>query len=273
VKASVGLLVCSLGSGSSGNATLIRSSSGRALLIDCGLPYPRLIRNLGRLGHSPANLDAVLLSHAHSDHTQAAPLLRENWGCAVLAAPEMPALSPWIAPALTGTYPVDRPWKLGDLTIEPHPVTHDADSTYGFSISTDGCTVALFTDLGRGNERVIRALEPADLIVLEANYDREMLESGSYPWFLKRRIMGAGGHLSNDDCTALIARAITDQRPRTIWLAHLSQNNNTPQRAVETVANGLAAAGLAAATVIALPRHTNGPIWEANRAQQLSFFG
>ena len=269
----IGVFVCSLGSGSSGNATLIRSSSGRAVLIDCGLPYPRLIRNLTRLGASPADLDAILLSHEHNDHTQAAPLLRDTCGCTILAAPEIPALAPWLAPLLTGTFPTDRPWTIGDLTIRPHAVAHDAEATYGFSVTADGCTATLFTDLGHGDETVVQALAPADLIVLEANYDREMLESGSYPWFLKRRIGGRNGHLSNEDCAALLIRALAPHRERTIWLAHLSQNNNTPERAVATVAGTLAAAGVAHATVIALPRHTIGPIWEANRARQLPLFG
>jgi phosphoribosyl 1,2-cyclic phosphodiesterase len=266
------VLVCSLGSGSSGNATLVRSSSGRAILIDCGLPYPRLVRNLARLGCAPGDLDAVLLSHEHNDHTQAAPLLRDTCGCTILAAPEMAALAPWLAPVLTGTFPTNAPWTIGDLTIRPHAVAHDAEATYGFSVTADGCTATLFTDLGHGNDAVVSALAPADLIVLEANYDREMLENGSYPWFLKRRIGGRNGHLSNQDCGDLLARALAPTRPRTIWLAHLSQNNNTPERAVATVTETLTAAGIMHATVTALPRHTNGPVWEAVRTQQLPLF-
>lgn len=267
------VLVCSLGSGSSGNATLIRSSSGRAMLIDCGVPYPRLVRNLARLGCSPTALDAIVLSHEHSDHTQAAGLLRETCGCTILAAPEMTALAPWLAPIITGTFPTDSPWTIGDLTIRPHAVAHDAEATYGFSVTADGCTATLFTDLGHGDETVVRALAAADLIVLEANYDREMLQAGNYPWFLKRRISGRNGHLSNEDCAGLLVRALDTNRSRTIWLAHLSQNNNTPKRAEETVATALSAAGVQHATVTALPRHTNGPIWEANRARQLPLFG
>jgi phosphoribosyl 1,2-cyclic phosphodiesterase len=271
-KWALAVLVCSLGSGSSGNATLIRSSSGRAVLIDCGVSFPRLVRNLARVGCSPAALDAIVLSHEHSDHTQAAALLQASCGCTILAAPEMIALAPWLAPVITGTFPTDAPWTVGDLTIRPHAVAHDAEATYGFSVTVDGCTATLFTDLGHGDASVVAALTAADLIVLEANYDREMLAAGNYPWFLKRRISGRNGHLSNEDCAQLLVRACVPDRPRTIWLAHLSQNNNSPERAVETVTGTLAAAGVRHATVSALPRHTNGPVWEANRASQLPLF-
>jgi len=237
------------------------------------VPYPRLIRNLSRLGCTPADLDAIVLSHEHSDHTRAAGLLHEVCGCTILAAPELAAHAPWLAPILTGTFPACEQWTIGDLSIRPHPVAHDAEATYGFSVTADGCTATLFTDLGHGNETVVQALAAADLIALEANYDREMLESGAYPWFLKRRISGRNGHLSNDDCAGLLVRALHVHRPRTVWLAHLSQNNNTPARAVDTVTDALNVADITDVTVTALPRYANGPVWDMTRSRQLPLFG
>lgn len=266
------MLVCSLGSGSSGNATLVRGASGRAVLIDCGVPYPRLVRQLARLGCTPADLDAVILTHEHGDHTRAVADLRTLWHRPIYAAPEFAALAPWLAPFITDAFPVAEPWRIGDLTFTPHAVAHDAEATYGFTISADGCTVALFTDLGHATEGVVRAIAGADLIVIEANYDGAMLDAGTYPWYLKRRIASRSGHLSNADCGETLVRAFTTDRPRTIWLAHLSANNNTPDCAVATVSAALAAAGIRHARVIALPRTAIGPIWEHMRHQQRSLF-
>lgn len=266
------VLVCSLGSGSSGNATLIRSAANRTLLIDCGVQYPRLRKNLARLGIHPNDIDTVVISHEHSDHTQAARPLREAARIPIVASPEFVADATWLNDVVTDAFDPYGTWTVGDLTIIPCRVTHDA-ATYGFVVEADGCSVALFTDLGGASDAVRAAVGGADLIVIEANYDGAMLDAGSYPWFLKARIKGRGGHLSNADCGDLLAQAFTHDRPRDVWLAHLSTNNNAPETAVRTVSGALHAAGLFHATVTALPRYTNGPVWQCVRHQQLTLFG
>lgn len=267
------MLVCSLGSGSSGNATLVRGASGRTILIDCGVQYPRLCKHLARLGIQPGDLDAVYLSHEHSDHTQSAQPLAALWGVPILAGREIVDDAPWLRPVVGGTFASDQMRAVGDLIITPHAVAHDAAETYGFVIEGDGCTVAVFTDLGVGSDTVRSAVAGADLTIIEANYDRTMLDAGSYPWFLKARIKGRGGHLSNDDCAALLVGAFPDDRPRDVWLAHLSANNNRPEIAVGTVVHALREAGLHRTRVSALPRYAVGPIWEMIRHQQLTLFG
>ncbi|MDQ2783810.1 MAG: MBL fold metallo-hydrolase [Chloroflexota bacterium] len=267
------MLVCSLGSGSSGNATLIRSASNRTVLIDCGVQYPRLCKNLARLGIRPDEIDTVLLSHEHSDHTQAARLLHEAAHTPIIASPEFIAEATWLADVITDAFDPDATRMVGDVAVTPCRVAHDAAATYGFSVEADGCAVTLFTDLGGASDAVRTAVGAADLVVIEANYDDAMLDAGSYPWFLKARIKGRGGHLSNADCGALLAQAFTDDRPRDVWLAHLSANNNTPETAEETVSGTLHAAGLLHATVSALPRYATGPVWRCVRHQQLTFFG
>jgi len=266
------MLVCSLGSGSSGNATLIRSTSNHTVLIDCGVQYPRLCKNLARLGIRPGEIDTVLLSHEHSDHTQAARPLREAAHMPVIASPEFVSEATWLADVITDAFDPDATRMIGDLAVTPCRVSHDAAATYGFVVEADGCTVALFTDLGGGSDAVRTAVGAADLVVIEANYDGAMLDAGSYPWFLKARIKGRGGHLSNADCGALLAQAFTQDRPRNVWLAHLSANNNAPQTAEETVTGALHAAGLFRAAVTALPRYANGPVWQCVRHQQLTLF-
>jgi phosphoribosyl 1,2-cyclic phosphodiesterase len=267
------VLVCSLGSGSSGNATVVRSAANRTLLIDCGVQYPRLRKNLARIGVHPNDIDAVVISHEHSDHTQAARSLRAVARMPIVASPEFVAEATWLNDVLTDAFDPDHAWTVGDITVTPCRVSHDAAATYGFVVEADGCSLALFTDLGGASDTVRSAVGGADLIVIEANYDGAMLDAGSYPWFLKARIKGRGGHLSNADCGDLLARAFTHDRPRDVWLAHLSANNNAPETAVRTVSGALRAAGLFHATVTALPRYTNGPIWQCVRHQQLTLFG
>ncbi len=267
------MLVCSLGSGSSGNATVIRSAANRTILIDCGVPYPRLCKNLARLGIHPNEIETVILSHEHSDHTQAVRPLRETYHLSVIASPEFVREATWLGDVVTHTFDPDGQWSVGDITVTPCRVAHDAAATYGFIIEADGCTVALFTDLGGASDRVRSAVGASDLVVIEANYDEAMLDSGSYPWFLKTRIKGRGGHLSNENCGELLVQGFANDRPRDVWLAHLSVNNNTPQLAVATVTGMLNAAGLHHANVSALPRHVVGPIWQRVRHQQLTLFG
>ena len=267
------MLVCSLGSGSSGNATLIRSAANRTILIDCGVQYPRLCKNLARLGVRPREIDSILLSHEHSDHTQSARPLHEAARMPVVASPEFVREATWLSDVVTDTFDPDSAWAVGDIVITPCRVAHDAAGTYGFIVEADGCTVAVFTDLGGASDSVRAAVSAADLVVIEANYEGAMLDAGSYPWFLKARIKGRGGHLSNADCGDLLVRAFTHDRPRDVWLAHLSANNNDPATAVTTVNEMLHAADIFQSTVTALPRYANGPVWQCIRHQQLTLFG
>lgn len=267
------MLVCSLGSGSSGNAMLIRSAAQRSILIDCGVQYPRLCRNLARLGLAPGDIDAVYLSHEHTDHTQAARPLREFWDVPIIASRALVSEAAWLRDAITDVYEEDCTRSVGDLTVVPRRVSHDAAATFGFTVCADGCTAAIFTDLGTATDGVRAAIGDADLTVIEANYDRDMLEQGTYPWYLKSRIKGRGGHLSNEDCADLLIRSFAEDRPRDVWLAHLSANNNTPERAVESVSAALTAAGISRACISALPRYANGPVWRMIRHEQLTLFG
>jgi phosphoribosyl 1,2-cyclic phosphodiesterase len=267
------VFVCSLGSGSSGNAPLIRGASGRTILIDCGVQYPRLCKNLARLGVRPDDIDVVYLSHEHSDHVQSARPLHELWAVPIVAGRELLAEASWLGDLVADVFDADQARAVGDITVVPRAVAHDAAGTYGFVVEADGCTAAIFTDLGGSSDAVRDAVSGADLTIIEANYDRAMLEGGSYPWFLKARIKGRGGHLSNDDCAALLAHAFPGDSPRDVWLAHLSANNNTPEAAVRTVSDALNAAGLSRTRVTALPRYTIGPVWQMVRHQQLPLFG
>jgi phosphoribosyl 1,2-cyclic phosphodiesterase len=153
----------------------------------------------------------------------------------------------------------DTSFDVGQATVTPIPVSHDAVEPCGYVVEVAGTTIAVFTDLGCPEAHLTEPLRRADLIVLEANHDLDRLWNGAYPWVLKQRVASDRGHLCNDDCGLLLASAIEDQRPRTVWLAHLSQENNDPATALATVQPQVAGRAL---RLDVLPRHTAGPVWE-----------
>jgi phosphoribosyl 1,2-cyclic phosphodiesterase len=150
--------------------------------------------------------------------------------------------------------------ELPGLEISFISVSHDAAEPCGFVVEADGERAAIFTDLGIVTAPILEALASADFVVLEANYDPQMLRRGRYPAALKRRIQGPTGHLSNDDCAGALVAAL-DGRARAVWLAHLSENNNLPELAVATVQAALYLHGIGV-PVRALPRHACADVTE-----------
>lgn len=245
------------GSGSRGNAFLVRA--GRTVvLIDAGLPPHTLRAALHRCGIQDDDLTAIIISHEHSDHVQGLKRLLSWHSCPVWATE-----GTHVALDLDGSRKAilepERPLEIGPLRIEPVPVSHDANEPVGFLLSTGHATVALFTDLGLVTRRILQALTLADLVVLEANHDRAMLLMGPYPEWLKRRITSPFGHLSNDAAAEALAQI--PLRPRTIWLAHLSQENNRPHLAIETVQRSVPPLSLSG--LMALPQRGRLVRWTA----------
>ena len=252
------ITVQSLASGSSGNMLLIESD-GALVAVDCGLGPRGLVTALARVGRAVADLAAVLVTHEHRDHAS---------GLATVVAGDVPVV------CTAGTArATDLPrtawlratcWEsitVAGLEITPIPVSHDAAEPSGFRIAASGGVVTVLTDIGQPDRRVCEALADADLVVLEANHDVDLLRNGPYPAHLKRRVLSPTGHLSNADCAELLAESFARRiKPRTVWLAHLSQANNRPGLAVGAVAQRLAIANLAV-PLAALPRHVPGPLW------------
>ncbi|HUG13539.1 MAG TPA: MBL fold metallo-hydrolase [Thermomicrobiales bacterium] len=239
----------SLGSGSSGNAFVLVTDAV-SLFIDCGVAMRTCrsaLRDLGAL-HPVAG---IVVSHEHSDHIRAIPSVLRWTDCPVVTTP--------------GTYAGLRSnarWSQrrsgeryaeGPVEVTFIGVSHDAAEPCGFVIDADGTRVAVFTDLGVASEAVLDAMRGADIVVLESNYDSGMLRSGHYPARLKRRIQGPLGHLSNDDCATALVATVSD-RTRSIWLAHLSHNNNHADIALAGAQEALRLAGLGT-PVQALPRY------------------
>lgn len=235
------LSVCVLASGSRGNATYI--SDGRtAILIDAGLSGVEIQRRMAAKGLNPDSLDAILVSHEHTDHIKGVGVLSRRFSLAVYINDGTRQASGTALGKLSGVYPFTcgHTFAIGSLAIHPFSISHDAEDPAGFTIACNGAKVGLATDLGIVTGVVKTHLKACDLLILEANHDARMLIEGPYPWPLKQRIRGRGGHLSNDD-TALLLETLRHDRLAHVILAHLSDENNTPDKArqaVKTVLNG-----------------------------------
>ena len=216
-----------LASGSSGNATYVRSRACH-LLVDAGISFKRLQKYLAEVGIGFERLDGILISHEHIDHVRGLPLIRKYFPAVPIFATAGTAIG-W-----RQTYRWDIPFQpirpfsdfcINDLTVSTCLLSHDAVEPIGFRFSSAGYSVALVTDLGTFTHEVVSCLTDCDLIVVEANHDEEMLWNGRYPLPLKRRISSETGHLSNRQAAALVQRVLCS-RTAEIVLAHVSQENN-----------------------------------------------
>lgn len=234
---------CTLASGSSGNCALL-SCGTTHILLDAGISARRITTALRNLGLDPRALSGVLVTHEHTDHISGLSTLTKQLGVPVYAtAPTLEVLCDRI-PALEG-HPIEpgESFSLQDVQVFAFPTSHDAVCSVGYTVSGDGCRVALATDLGYLSMPVIQAVRGCDLLVCEANHDEDWVRTGPYPYGLKQRVLGDRGHLSNEAGAELAALAV-ESGARTILLAHLSSENNTPARARDVVARRLTRSGV-----------------------------
>ena len=235
-----------LASGSSGNA-LVLSLNGSHLLVDAGISCRRITALLGELGLTPGDLSAILITHTHADHISGLQTLLKRTGCPVLAGERVcRELTYRLAGAQgrTAALPLCRPQAVGGCTVTAFPTSHDAPGSCGFRLDTPDGAAGILTDTGYVTDEAAEVLAGVDLAVLEANHDVETLRSGPYPAYLKQRILGVQGHLSNGDAAGF-AVALAESGASEIILAHLSRENNTPAMALRAVETALSAAGLA----------------------------
>jgi phosphoribosyl 1,2-cyclic phosphodiesterase len=225
------LRVCSLGSGSAGNALVVEARDGLFLtrvLVDNGFNVKQLGRRLGRAGLSLRDIDAVLVTHEHSDHAGGVARFACKAGIPVYCS-RGTARSAGLADSGVELHAIcaGSRVELGPLAIDPYAVPHDASEPLQFVFSDGDRRVGLLTDAGDCSDAIVRALNRVDALLLECNHDENMLHSGSYPSFLKTRIGGGLGHLSNSQAAKII-RKIDCARLQWIAAAHLSKVNNTP---------------------------------------------
>ncbi|UUX95178.1 MBL fold metallo-hydrolase [Aquabacterium sp. J223] len=237
------LRFCSLGSGSGGNATLVEGFDGlrhQRLLIDCGLSLRELSRRLGERGLAPAQLDAVFITHEHSDHVGGLRTLMRRHRVPVWTA-EGTARAVWGDDLPPQGLHVARDGEcidLGLLVIEPFAVPHDAAEPLQLTVHDGASRLGVMTDIGHITSRMVQALSRCEALLLECNHELDLLHGGPYPWFLKRRIAGPRGHLANHDAAALLADC-RHAGLRHVVAAHLSDCNNRPALAQTALAGAL----------------------------------
>lgn len=230
-----------LASGSSGNAALL-SHSGTNVLLDAGISCRRIRTALRAMDLDVSDLSAIFITHTHSDHISGMQTLVKNCDVPVYASQRTCAeLEYRIAGINSRLHPVktESTLEVGAFSVTPFPTSHDAPGSTGYRFDD----VGVLTDSGYVTEAAHRILSGCSLLMLEANHDVERLRGGSYPYFLKRRILGDEGHLSNA-AAAEFAVELASSGTREFLLAHLSAENNTPELAFDTVSDALRAAGL-----------------------------
>ena len=225
-------------SSSSGNCTYIGSRDA-GILIDDGVSFTRLKKALELNGLSLSSVKAVFITHEHSDHIKGLDMLTKKTSIPIFAQ-EITIEYLLGKNILHGEYHViGEGEEVCGYRVEPFATSHDTPQSCGYKITLpDGKTAAVCTDLGYVSDTVENALRGTDCVLLESNYDIEMLRNGSYPYYLKTRIFGNTGHLSNKDSGAFAAKLIGSGTTRII-LGHLSQHNNTPDTAETTAVSCL----------------------------------
>lgn len=231
-----------LGSGSTGNATVVEAREGASvsrLLIDCGLGVRQLEARLGEAGLCASDIDAIFITHEHSDHIGCArqwsarhgiPLWMSHGTHVALGSTDAGG---WVRIAQDGTA-----IELAAMRIMPFTVPHDAREPLQLSCTDGARRLGVLTDLGHATSHVLEQLAGCDALMLECNHDLDLLESGAYPWFLKRRVAGDHGHLSNASA-AEIAAQVNHAGLRHVVAAHLSQQNNRPELATAALSAAL----------------------------------
>lgn len=220
-----------LASGSKGNATLVEHGDS-LLLIDCGISFRKLVQRMQHLGVAPADLTAVLVTHAHTDHVTGLNTLVKQTNL-------KPYMSLGTARKLAlpeddvHRIQADTEFGIGDFTITPYTIPHDIIEPLGFICTTASASFAVATDIGHANAYLIDVLQNCNAILLESNYDEQMLDDNiKYPPPTKARIRSAQGHLSNEQAGSLLLE-IVHRGLGTVIAAHLSENNNTPEIAIQ----------------------------------------
>jgi len=228
---------CSLSSGSSGNCYYI-GNEFHGILIDAGISATSIRKFLKGMNISMQTIMGVLISHNHSDHIKGLEVLARKNHLPVFTTRNIwnSILSPGrkIAGDCIREVPVQKKFHLAGFDIEAFPVCHDAPETIGFHICLGSRKITVVTDLGHICSTSAQYIKEANLLVIESNYDEEMLLTGGYPYYLKKRIRSDNGHLGNHQTSGFLAEIINDNISH-ICLAHLSKNNNTPDKALRTL--------------------------------------
>lgn len=232
---------CSLYSGSSGNCLFVENNSTK-ILVDCGVSGKKVCEGLESIDKKIEDIDAIIVTHEHSDHVQSLGLISQKYNIPVYANTEtwqaMPTQSQKILENNKKTFNNDNDFEIGNLLIHPFSTPHDAANPCGFNIYSGKRKISIATDLGHMDNVILENLKGSSFILLESNYDPEILKVSKYPYILKQRIAGPNGHLSNSTAGKTIGCLIQNDL-KTVMLGHLSKENNFPELAYQTVVEEL----------------------------------
>lgn len=234
---------CSLYSGSSGNSLFVETENTK-ILVDTGVSCKKIETALNDINVEPNSLDGILVTHEHIDHVQALGTLSKKFDLPVFVNQEtldaMPKQKDKITNKNVKLFKVNDKFEIGDLLIKPFSIPHDAANPCGFSIYKDDKKISIATDIGHMTNDILKNLEESLFIMLESNYDPEVLRCSSYPFHLKNRIAGPIGHLPNEMAGKTISHLLKSGL-KTAMLGHLSKESNFPELAYQTVLDELLA--------------------------------
>ena len=228
-----------------GNCLYVESENTK-LLIDAGVSLKKIETGLETLNVSPSSLDGILVTHEHSDHIQSLGNLSKKFNLPVYANSEtfdaMPKQTDKISAENINKFKVTEKFQIKDIEVNPFSIPHDAANTCGFSISNNSDKISIATDIGHITNDILKQLEDSKFILLESNYDTEVLKCSKYPYLLKQRIAGPNGHLSNEVASKVI-NYLLQGNLKTAMLGHLSKESNFPELAYQTVVDEIIRAG------------------------------
>lgn len=229
--------VCVLSSGSKGNSCFIETNESK-ILIDLGTTTSYVVNELDKLGVNPREIDAILITHIHKDHINGLSTFIKKYNPLIYVTEKLLMLLEEEVGSFRYEVYQDNSAIINDLRINYIRTSHDAGEQIGFILKDNKSSMVYITDTGYLNSKYFDLLSNKDLYVLESNHDVLMLKNGPYPYFLQQRVLGDKGHLSNEQCSNYLCKFIGDNT-KTIVLAHLSEKNNTEEKALETLNNKL----------------------------------
>ena len=235
---------CSLYSGSSGNSLFVETENTK-VLVDVGLSCKKIEEALSTIEKDPNSIDAILITHEHSDHIKGLSTISHKFDIPVFATREtfdaMPTQTEKISNKNINYFYPDEKFNINDLEITPFSIPHDAANPCGFTINNEKHQLSIATDIGHMTNDIVKHLEGSELLLLESNYDTEVLKCCKYPFHLKARIAGSTGHLSNTMSGKTISYLLKNSNLNTAILGHLSKESNFPELAYQTVVDELLA--------------------------------
>ena len=229
---------CNLYSGSSGNCSFIETDKTK-ILVDCGVSFKKIKEGLESINQDIHDIDAVLITHEHSDHIKGLGVLSKNIDVPIYANKKtLDEIEKKYFISSTKPFVTNELFEINDLKVLPFSIPHDAADPVGFTINHKNKKISLATDIGHVENKLYKNLIESSFVLLESNYEPDMLKSSSYPYSLKHRILGPEGHLSNEDASNVI-KTLVNNGLNNIMLGHLSKENNFPELAYQTTVNEL----------------------------------